>query len=164
MNLILIAAAVFVAVILWYALAGRAWLKAKPWAQGFFVAIEPFEIFVFQKSETILVSRLLELGSLIVASYDAIAVFVTSYDMTPVTTRVFDALHIPPDVRGVTMAGFVFVMARIVARLRKRTTKPLEVVAVATADVTPQVARALAAAEVTKQTAVAAVVEAGKSS
>lgn len=160
MNSLFISAAVLAALLLWYALAGRAWLKSKPWAQGFFAAIEPLEIFVFQKSETILVSRLLELGSLIVGSYDAIAVFVTSYDMNPVTTRIFDFLHVPADVRGIAMAGFIFIMARIMASLRKRTTKPLEMVAVADKDITPAVAQTLAVAEATKQEAVAAVVEA----
>lgn len=160
MTILFSSLAAFTVAILWYALAGRAWLKRQPWAQGFFAAIEPFEIVLFQKSETILVSRLLELGSLIVASYDAIAVFVTSYDMTPVTTRLFDVLHIPADVRGIAMAGFIFVMARIMAFLRKRTTKPLEVVAVADKDITPAVAQTLAIAEATKQEAVAAVAEA----
>ncbi|WNV09942.1 hypothetical protein [Tardiphaga sp. 709] len=157
MTYFLLALALIGAVLLVYAMWLRPWLKTKTWAQGFFAWIEPFEVAVFKKSETMLVSRLLELGSLIVGGYDSIAIFATSYDMTPITTRLFDLLHVAPDLRGVAMAGFVFALARIMSFLRKRTTKPLEVVAVASKDVTPAVAQALVAAEVSKDEAVAAV-------
>ncbi len=157
MTYFLLALALIGGFLLVYAMWLRTWLKTKTWAQGFFAWIEPFELTVFKKSETMLVSRLLELGSLIVGSYDSIAIFATSYDMTPITTRLFDFLHVAPDLRGVFMAGLVFVLARIMAFLRKRTTKPLEVVAVASKDVTPAVAQALVNAEASKDVAVAAV-------
>jgi hypothetical protein len=151
-------ALVFVLIfVLWYALAGRAWLKSKSWTAGFFTWIEPFEIAIFKKSESVLVGRLLWIGGLFVTGYDSIAVFISSLDLTPLTTRILDGLHIPSDMRGLTVTAFVAMMGRLILWLRKRTTKPLEVVAVASKDVTPAVAQALVAAEVSKDEAVAAV-------
>lgn len=140
-----------------YALTIRPWLKTKPWASGYFSWIEPFEIALFQKSETILVGRLLWLGGLLVTFYDGIAIFMSSLDLTPITTRLFDFLHIPTDMRGVTTTAFITALGYLINWLRKRTTKPLPVVAVASKDVTPAVAQALVNAEVFKDEAVAAV-------
>lgn len=146
-----------VVAILVYAMWGRAWLKQQTWAQGLFAAIEPLEIFLFKKSETILVGRLLWVGGFFVTAYDAVALFASSLDLTPVTTRLFDFLHIPLDMRGLTATAALALIGQIVVWLRKRTTKPVEVVAVAQKDITPAVAQALVAAETTKQEAVAAV-------
>lgn len=153
-------AILIVVAILVYALWGRAWLKQQSWAQGFFAAIEPLEIFLFKKSETILVGRLLWVGGLFVTAYDALALFASSLDLTPVTTRLFDFLHVPPDMRGLTATAALALIGQVVVWLRKRTTKPVEVVAVAQKDITPAVAQALVAAEETKQEAVAAVIDA----
>ena len=153
-------AILIVVAILVYALWGRAWLKQQTWAQGFFAAIEPLEIFLFKKSETILVGRLLWVGGLFVTAYDALALFASRLDLTPVTTRLFDFLHVPPDMRGLTATAALALIGQVVIWLRKRTTKPVEVVAVAQKDITPAVAQALVAAEATKQEAVAAVIDA----
>ena len=152
--------AILIAILIWYALRGRAWLKTKPWAQPFFSWIEPVEIALFKKSETILVGRLLWVGGLLVTSYDGIAVFASSLDLTPVTTRIFDALHIPPDMRGLTVTAFLGMIGLLMNWLRKRVTLPIEIVAVADKDVTPKVAEAIAVADQTKVEAVAAVAEA----
>lgn len=150
-------AILIVVAILVYAMWGRAWLRQQTWAQRFFTAIEPFEIFLFKKSETILVGRLLWVGGFFVTAYDALALFASSLDLTPVTTRLFDFLHVPPDMRGLTATAALALIGQVVVWLRKRTTKPIEVVAVAQQDITPAVAQALVAAEATKQEAVAAV-------
>lgn len=154
---ILIAIFVLIAV---YAIWGRPWLKKQPWAQGFFAAIEPLEIVLFKKSETILVGRLLWVGSSIVTFYDGLAFFVRSLDLTPLTTRIFDWLQIPPDLRSLSLSAFVGIIGLIINRLRKTTTKPLELVAVPAAKITPEVASTMAAAEEAKQEAVQAVAEA----
>jgi hypothetical protein len=116
--------------IIWYALAGRKWLKSKPWAQGFFAWIEPLELALYKKSETILVGRLLSVGAFVVTIYDGLATFVQSLDLTPVTTRIFDAPHIPPDMRNLSISAFIGIVGLLISYLRKRTTKPLELVAV----------------------------------
>jgi len=84
-------------------------------------------------------------------------VFISSLDLTPLTTRILDGLHIPSDMRGLTLTAFIAMMGRLILWLRKRTTKPLETVAVASKDMTPAVAQALVNAEVSKDIAVAAV-------
>ncbi|KRP85969.1 hypothetical protein AOQ73_36445 [Bradyrhizobium pachyrhizi] len=68
----------------------RPCLKKQVWAQSFFAWIDPIELALFKKSETILVGRLLWIGGLFVTFYDAAATFVHSLDLTPLTTRVFD--------------------------------------------------------------------------
>jgi hypothetical protein len=159
MTIFLLVLALIVALAFLYALVLRPWLKKQPWAEGFFTAIEPFEIALFKKSETILVGRLLWVGGLIVTFYDGLAVFIHSLDITPVTTRIFDWLQIPADMRNLTATAFIGIIGLIISRLRKTTTKPLELVAVPKAKVTPAAAQAMAKAEVAKEQAVQAVAE-----
>jgi len=142
-----------------YALVGRKWLKTKPWAQGFFSAIEPIEIALFKKSETVLVGRLVWFGGLVVTAYDGFLAYFSSLNFAPLTTRIMDFLHIPPDMRGFTLSAFVTALGLAIVRLRKTTTKPLELVAVADAAVTPAAALAMDRAETAKDNAVAAVTE-----
>ena len=89
--------------------------------------------------------------------YDGIAIFMSSLDLTPITTRLFDYAHIPLDMRGVATTAFITALGYLINWLRKRTTKPLPVVAVASKDITPAVAQAMVNAEVSKDVAVAAV-------
>lgn len=143
-----------------YAIWGRPWLKKQPWAQGFFASIDGLELALFKKSETILMGRLLWVGGLFVTFYDGLAVFAHSLDLTPITTRIFDWLQIPPDMRNLTATAVISIIGLLINRLRKSTTKPLELVAVPAAAVTPAVAQTMAAAEEAKQEAVQAVAEA----
>jgi hypothetical protein len=143
-----------------YAVVLRPWLKTKGWAGRFFALVEPLEIALFKKSETVLVGRLIWVGSLLVGAYDGIAVFAQSLDLTPLTTRLFDLAHIPADMRGLAVTAALALLGRLITWLRSRTTKPLEVVAVASKDVTPAVAQAMVTADVAKDQAVAAVIEA----
>jgi hypothetical protein len=143
-----------------YAIWGRPWLKKQPWAQKFFAWVDPLELALFQKSETILMGRLLWVGGLFVTFYDGAAEFIHSLDLTPLTTRLFDWLGIPPDMRSLSMSAFIGILGLMINKLRKTTTKPLELVAVPAAAVTPAVAQSMAAAEEAKQEAVQAVAEA----
>lgn len=160
MTTVLVALAALVAFTLWYALAGRRWLRSKSWAQGFFAWIEPIEIALFKKSETILMGRILWVGGLFVTFYDSVAVFASSLDLTPVTTRVFDTVGVPADMRGLVMSGAITALGLIINWLRQRTTKPLELVAIAEKDITPAVADKIAIAEVAKVDALAEVKDA----
>jgi hypothetical protein len=157
MSIFILMLALIVALAFLYALVLRKWLKTQPWAQGFFSAIEPIEIALFQKSETILMGRLLWVGGLFVTFYDAVATFVHTLDITPLTTRIFDWLQIPPDMRNLTATAAIGIIGLFINRLRKTTTKPLELVAVPDAQVTPAAATAMAKAETAKDQAVAAV-------
>jgi hypothetical protein len=157
MAVFLLVLALIVALAFLYALALRPWLKKQGWADGFFTLVEPIEIALFKKSETILMGRLLWVGGLFVTAYDAVAVFISSLDMTPLTTRALDALHVPPDMRGLTVTALIALVGRAITWLRARTTKPLELVAVPDAQVTPAAAQAMQRAETAKDQAVTAV-------
>ena len=50
---------VLIAFTILYVLFLRNWLKEKSWAKGFFALIEPYEIILWRKSETILWARFL---------------------------------------------------------------------------------------------------------
>jgi hypothetical protein len=143
-----------------YALVIRPWMKKQAWAQAWFAWVEPIELAVFKKSETVLAGRLVWLSGFVVAAYDAIAAFATQLDLTPLQTRIFDALHIPPDMRALATSATIMGIGLAMVKLRKTTTRPLELVAVPDASVTPKLAQALDVAEVTKNDAVAAVTEA----
>ncbi|HEY1215146.1 MAG TPA: hypothetical protein VGE93_16065 [Bryobacteraceae bacterium] len=146
--------AAIVVLLLAYAIVLRPWLKKQAWAQGFFAWIDPLEAALFKKSETILVGRLLWVSGLIVTFYDSLATFVHSLDLTPLTTRIFDWLQIPPDMRNLSVTAFVGILGLLINRLRKATTKPLELVAVPDAKVTPAAAAAIAQADAAKEQAV----------
>lgn len=154
MTILLLVLALLVALAFIYALVLRPWLKKQSWAQSFFAWVEPFEIALYKKSETVLIGRLLWVGGLFVTAYDAVAVFISSLDITPLTTRALDAFHIPQDMRGLTVTAFIALVGRIITWLRARTTKPLELVAVPEAKVTPAAAVAIAKAEAAKDQAV----------
>jgi len=121
--------AIIVGVIVWYALQGRAWLKTKAWAQPFFAWIEPIEIALYKKSETILMGRLLWVGGLFVTAYDSAAAFLPNLDLTPITTRIFDALHVANDLRALATSAFIASIGLVITWLRSKVTKPLDEVA-----------------------------------
>lgn len=154
MTIFLLVVALIVALLFIYALVLRPWLKVQPWAAGFFAYIDRIELALFKKSETVLVGRLLWVGSGIVTLYDTAGVFFSSLDLTPIQTRVFDALHVPADLRGTVLSAFVAALGFMMVYLRKQVTKPLELVAVADKDVTPKVAEAIAMADATAKEAV----------
>jgi hypothetical protein len=156
----LIIAAILAALLLWYAMKGRAWLKKQPWAQSFFAWIEPIELALYRKSETILVGRLLWVGGLFVTFYDAIAFYAGSLDLTPITTRLFNWLGIPPDMQNLSVTAFIGVLGLLINWLRKRTTKPIELVEAPENSLPPAASLAVAQAEVAKDQAVQAVAEA----
>ncbi|MBR0868942.1 hypothetical protein JQ633_01120 [Bradyrhizobium tropiciagri] len=160
MTVFLLVFAVVALIGVLYALVLRPWLKKQPWAQSFFAWVDPIELALFKKSETILMGRLLWVGGLFVTFYDGAAMFIHSLDITPLTTRFFDWAQIPQDLRSLSMSAFIGIIGLLINRLRKTTTKPLELVAVPDAQVTPAAAQAMAKAEAAKEQAVQAVAEA----
>jgi hypothetical protein len=152
----LIVLAVLAAVLLIYALVGREWLKSKTWAQGFFALVEPVEIALFKKSETILFARLK---------------IVTGFVLTILTQ--FGAINLAPFIPFVpekyqtwvniavnAMPMLLSVVGMIDEWLRNRTTKPIELVAVKEATAAPEVKSAIAQAELAKDIAVSTVADA----
>ncbi|WP_375764243.1 hypothetical protein ACE10X_13250 [Bradyrhizobium sp. Pha-3] len=160
MTIALLILALIIAIGFLYALVLRPWLKKQAWAQTFFAWIDPIELALYKKSETILFGRLVWVGSGIVWGYDSLAQFVPSLDLTPITTRLFDWLAVPPDMRSLSVTAFIGILGLLINKLRKTVTKPLELVAVPDAKLPPAVAQAVAQAEVAKEAAVQAVAEA----
>lgn len=157
---ILIALAIFTILLLWYTLQGRAWLKAKPWAQGFFTWVEPAEIVLFKKSETILFARLKVFTGLLLA----LLTNVGTIDISPIVPLV------PEKYQGWIHGAFnlmpllLSIVGWMDERLRNQTTLPVEMVAVSNKTIAenPKVAEAVAMAVATKTEAVAVVTEAKK--
>lgn len=152
---VLIVIAILVALLLAYVLKGREWLKRQSWTQGFFAVVEPIEIALYKKSETILFARSL-------TALGAVLTFLTQLgqiDITPLMPLVPEKYHslvqfcwnlLPLTITGLGM---------IVERLRNRTTKPIELVAVPEKTAPVEVKAAMALAEEVKEQAVAAVKE-----
>jgi hypothetical protein len=156
MRMIFIVAAMFAAFVLWYAVAGRAWLKSKPWAQGFFAVIEPIEIRLYKKSETILWARLKMLVGVMLTALTLLG----TIDLTPVMPFVPEAHRDMVQALFNLLPMVITLVGMADEKLRNSTSKPLELVAAPDHAVTPQVARAIAVADEAKLDAVAAVVEA----
>lgn len=151
----LIVLAVITGIILWYALQGRDWLKSKSWAEGFFAAVEPIEIFIYKKSETILVARSLQLLGAILT----VLTWIGSIDITPIMPLVPDKYHAYVQAAMSFLPLVLNGLGAIVERLRNKTTKPVELVAIPDQVVAenPKVAEAMAVAEIAKFEAVAEV-------
>jgi len=155
---ILIVLAVITGLLLWYAIHGREWLKTKPWANSFFTAIEPAEIALFKKSETILFART-------ATALGAILTMLTQLgeiNIAPILP------FVPPKYATLVQELYsclpliISFFGMIVEWLRNRTTKPIELVAVpdkVVAD-SPKLTEAVAMADATKVEAVQAVADA----
>jgi hypothetical protein len=155
---ILILAAAFVAFLLWYALHGRDWLKQQPFAQGFFEFVEPIEILLFKKSETILFARTL-------SGLGVVLTFLQQFDginLAPILPLVPEAWQGVVTIAAGCLPLVISLLGMVVEWLRNRTTKPIELVAVPDKVVAenPAVAKAVAQAEVSKDAAVAVAAEA----
>lgn len=148
MNAFLIFFTVLVVVCVWYALQGRAWLKSKPWAQRFFAWIEPAEILLFKKSETILFARAQQVIGVLLT----VLTYAGSIDLSSIKAMA------PPKIQWLfdMLPLAITALGMINEYLRNRTTKPVEVVA-APAAISPQAQAVVAAAEDATAVAVAAV-------
>lgn len=151
----LIIAAIIIALVLWYALQGRDWLKSKSWAEGFFVWIEPFEIALYKKSQTILFARFKMLIGVTLTALTSLG----TIDLTPIMPFVPDQYEATLKAVFNLLPMIITIMGWMDEKLRNETTKPIELVAVAEKDITPQIAQAIESADATKAEAVAAVTE-----
>ncbi len=154
--LFIIPLSIVVVLLLWYALHGREWLKTKPWAQGFFNWIEPIEIALYKKSETILWARLRMVVGLLLTVMTTLG----TIDLTPLMPFVPDQYETMVRALFNLLPLTLSLLGMIDERLRNHTTKPLEIVAAPENSMTPKVAEAIAAADNAKADAVAAVIEA----
>lgn len=148
-----LAGVVAVVFLLSYALWIRPWLKTKPWAEGFFNAIEPIERRLFLKSETILWARVKMLVGIVLTVLTSAG----AINITPLLPLIPDLYE--PQILAIwnllpliiTLIGFVD------EKMRRETSKPIEIIAMPDAAKTPAVEKAIAAVEQTNAEAVAVV-------
>lgn len=128
-----------------YGMGGRDWLKAQPWTAWFYKWIEPIEITLWRKSETILWSRFLVIVGLLPPLFEQLEKLniPALQGMVPEKYQAWWTLSF-------TVIGIINEM------MRRNTTKPLEIVELSD-NVSPQVAAAVEAAQVSKDIAVATV-------
>lgn len=150
---LIIAVVILASLFTGYALV-RPWLKAQPWAAGFFAAVDRLEILLYKKSETILFARLKMLTGVILMLLTQLG----TIDLTPLMPYIPEAhrslaqffINLLP--LGVTIVGMMD------ERLRNTTTKPIELVALPENKPLPaEVETAVAVAEQAKAEAVAEV-------
>jgi len=145
--------------LLWYAVQGREWLKAKPWAKGFFAWIEPIEIALYKKSETILWARL----KIIVGVLLTVLTYLGTIDLTPLMPFVPDQYETTVRALFNLLPLTLSLLGMVDERLRNKTTQPIEFTAVPENKITHRAAEAIALADSTKAEAVEVVKrEAGK--
>lgn len=150
---ILLPLALITAIVLIYAVWGRDWLKRQEWAQGFFSWVEPIELALYKKSETILAARTL-------SSLGVITTFLTQFkeiDLSPIIPFVPEKYQPFVNVAVNSVPMLLTLLGWMMEKLRNKVTKPLELVAVPEAKITPEVAVAIAAADEAKEQAVAVV-------
>lgn len=141
-----------------YALWGREWLKSKSWAAGFFTLVEPFEIALYKKSETILFARLKMLTGLLLT----ILAQVGTLDLTPIMP------FVPEKYQGIVhvLVNFTPTILMLVGwldeQLRNKVMLPIKIVAVSEKVIAenPAVAATVADAVSTNTVAIAAIDEA----
>lgn len=128
---------------------GRAWLKSQSWGWSIrlFAAIEPIEIALWSKSETILWARFVQ--ALTVLS--GVLTWLGALDVTPLLLVLPEKYH-----AWVSVVPFaaVALLGLVTEILRRQTTKPLDIVAVPD-DAPIELVAAIAEAEVAKDNAVA---------
>jgi len=114
------------ALLLWYALQGRDWLKKKSWAAPFFAWVEPIEIVLFKKSQTILFARLKMVTGMLLTYLTMMG----TVDLTPWMPFVPEKWQPYVNAAVNSLPMLLTLVGWADERLRKTTTKPLEVVAV----------------------------------
>lgn len=132
-----------------YVLFGRAWLKRQGWAVGIFASIEPIEIALWSKSETILWARLKVLTGIILTILTQAQVI----DITPLLPFIPDQYDSLATHAWAMLPMLISLMGLADEKLRRDTTKPLSVVTLPDI-LPPKVADALANAEAAKVEAV----------
>lgn len=157
---ILIILSIITALLLWYALQGRDWLKSKPWAQPFFAWVEPIEIVLFKKSQTILFARLKMVTGLLLTYLTQVG----TIDLSPWMPLVPEKYQTYVDAAVKSVPLVLTLVGWADELLRNKTTAPLVLVAVPDKVVAenPKVAEAMAMADQTKTEAVAVTVAQAK--
>jgi hypothetical protein len=79
----------------------------------------------YSYSRTIFVARWYTLIGSVVAVHDSLGPHLVGQNFTPITTRVMDLAHVPPDARSVTLGVAAACTGELFVAMRKVTTQPL---------------------------------------
>lgn len=146
---------IIAALVAFYAVLGRDLLKGTTWGSRIISFIEPVELALWRKSETILWARF----KVLIGALLAVLTSVGTLDLTPfVTFLPNEHQDIARKIVGL-LPLVISVVGLIDENLRRNTTKPLAVVAVPS-NAPSAVAEAVQAVEESNREAVAAVTEA----
>lgn len=155
----LIALTAFSVLIAGYVVFFRPWLRQRPWAAGFFAAIEPFEIALYRKSETLLRARFKMAAGVLVA----VLSYLGTVDLTPLAALVPVKYQSYANAIVAMLPLLVTLSGIIDEALRRDTTKPLERVEIPEAvKAEPEVAKAEAKADAANASTVEVAKEAEK--
>lgn len=147
----IIALCIIVFLLAIYAAFIRPWLKSKAWAKPFFDWIEPIEIALYKKSDTILFARLKVLTGLLLTALTQIG----TINLTPLYPVIPDKWEPYLNAAFNMLPLIISFVGWMDERLRISTTKPIELVAIKEAGpVSPEVASAIGMAEAAKAQAV----------
>lgn len=130
--------AVFTALLIVWVTFIRPWMRDKPWAKGFFEAIEPIELHLWRKSETLLFARFKIVTGLLLTLLTQLG----AIDITPLMPFVPDAWEGVVRIAWNALPLVITLVGWADEALRKDTTKPLEAVAVPENNKPPEVAQA----------------------
>jgi hypothetical protein len=148
----LIILSLITALLLWYALQGRDWLKKKG-AVKFFAWVEPIEILLFKKSQTILAGRTLQgLGVALTALQQ-----IDGIDITPILPIIPEEYRTFATTAVGCLPMIISAIGWMMEKLRYTNTKPVGLVALPDKLVAenPVLREAVAMADATKVEAVA---------
>lgn len=141
---VLIALTVLSVLVALYVVFCRPWLRERPWAAGFFAAIEPFEIALYRKSETLLRARFKMLAGVLVT----VLSYLGTIDLTPLAALVPVKYQVYSNAFVSLLPLLVTLSGAIDEAMRRDTTKPLERVEIPEAvKAEPEVAKAEAKAD-----------------
>lgn len=155
MNTVLVILLILAVLVAIYVVWGRPWMRTTVWGAAFLDWIEPIERKLWWKSETILWARLKIVTGLLLTALTQLG----TLDITPLMPLVPDAYEGVVRIAWNTLPMVITVMGWIDEKLRKETTKPIEIVAMRT-DAPAEVKEAAIAAVEANEAAKAAVVEA----
>lgn len=152
LNAFLIGLAALAVPLTWYTVWGRSWLKTKSWADGFFAKIEPIELLLYKKSETILFARLKVLSGVVLMVLTQLG----EINLAPIMPFLSEKHQGYLNFFFNLLPLIISVMGMMDEKLRNQTTKPIELVALPEAEkAKPEVAAVIAQAEASKAEAVA---------
>ncbi len=117
--------AVVMAIVLLYALC-RPLLRELPWLKPLYDRLEPVEAFLWDRSRTILLARLIWVPGTLLSLHDAILPAFGLVNWTPISASLLLQLGVPEQFHAAAVLMFTTLLTQGFEALRKVTTGPVE--------------------------------------